>query len=380
MRIAALFVVISLTTSHLVTIEKAITSSAKEVNEEIRIESNEVIENIANKSPLITVEYEDIEMLEETEEVEEIVDLTQIYSYEVMLKDIDELIERYPNLEKKIIGKSRLGNDIIAIKLGTGKTNILIHSSHHAREWATTSIAMKMIEEYSKGEPEILNEVSMWFVPMVNPDGVILQQEGLEALPAILHDSLIDINQGSMDFKRWKANIAGVDLNRQYPAYRKEVKGTYSYANYSGKYPLMEPESFALYKFTLEITPEIVLSYHSSGEVIFHPTYMKDRYIAKGVSQLTGYSVQPLPPENLNGGYTDWFVKEFDKPALTIEIGESVKETNIPLEKIPGIWEKNKEVGLYIAEEAAKRSAKSSDKDSERRILIEEGDIYLLLR
>lgn len=58
----------------------------------------------------------------------------------------------------------------------------------------------------------------MWFVPMVNPDGVTLQQEELKAFPISLHASLLEMNEGSKNFKRWKANAKGIDLNRQYKA------------------------------------------------------------------------------------------------------------------------------------------------------------------
>lgn len=107
-----------------------------------------------------------------------------------MVRDISELEKAYPNLiSKRIIGQSVDGRNIYAVKLGKGKTEIMINGSHHAREYITTNLLMEMIDVYAyaysknlrvNGYPvrSILNNASIWFVPMVNPDGVTLVQKG----------------------------------------------------------------------------------------------------------------------------------------------------------------------------------------------------------
>ena len=72
------------------------------------------------------------------------------YTYQQMVKDIELLEMMYPDIiEKKIIGKSVEGRHIYAIKLGTGKKEVLINASHHAREHITTNLVMKMLDEYA---------------------------------------------------------------------------------------------------------------------------------------------------------------------------------------------------------------------------------------
>lgn len=72
------------------------------------------------------------------------------YTYQQMVKDIDLLEMMYPDIiEKKIIGKSVEGRHMYAIKLGTGKKEVLINASHHAREHITTNLVMKMLDEYA---------------------------------------------------------------------------------------------------------------------------------------------------------------------------------------------------------------------------------------
>ncbi|MBY0098505.1 M14 family metallopeptidase [Mesobacillus maritimus] len=305
----------------------------------------------------------------------QIVETDKIYTYEMLTENLIDFSQAYPNLiTYKSLTTTPKGRDLWAVKMGEGNTSILIHGAHHAREWMTSTLIMKMIETYADAykknlsvegfSPSILNEVSIWFVPMVNPDGVTLQQYGLDAFPSDLHPKLIKMNKGSLNFKRWKANLNGIDLNRQYPANWENLKGVQkkpSYQFYKGREPIEAEEVNALVDFTREIKPEIAVSYHSTGNVLFwgyhqwgltHTTeFTKDYYtIAEKVSELTGYKLEEPASYQQGGGYTDWFIQEFEKPALTIEIGSLIKENSLPLDAFPDIWKRNKMIGLFLAE------------------------------
>ncbi|MBD8071067.1 M14 family zinc carboxypeptidase [Bacillus sp. PS06] len=303
---------------------------------------------------------------------EKIVQTSQIYTYEKMLKDLYLLSEKYPNfIEYKTIGKSTLGKEIPAIKLGAGKQHVLFVGSHHGREWLTSTLLMKMIESYSEAyyqhtkvgqfDPRILDEVSIWFVPMLNPDGVDIQQKGMLAFPLIHQQLLLEMNGNDLNFKKWKANGIGIDLNRQYPAGWKEIKGDHpfqSYQYYKGTQPLEAVEVNALVRFILEEDPLISVAYHSAGRVIYWAykndknNVNRDKAIASKLSTLTGYSLAKPPKTAVGGGLTDWFITHYKRPAYTIEIGYRVKETNLPLSIFPEVWKRNNGVGLMIAEQA----------------------------
>lgn len=79
--------------------------------------------------------------------------------------------------EKISIGKSFLGNDIFHIKTGNGKKHILAWSQMHGNE-STGTRAMFDALEFLKLENEwsksILNEFTIHFIPMLNPDGSTL--------------------------------------------------------------------------------------------------------------------------------------------------------------------------------------------------------------
>lgn len=309
-----------------------------------------------------------------------IVNPKEIYTYESLKQDMLELSDQYPNLiTNTSLATTSYGRNIWAMRVGNGNTSILLHGAHHAREWMTSALLMKMAETYAEAykdnqkvdgfQPEILDEVSIWFVPMVNPDGVTLQQLGLYAFPTYIHTSLIEMNEGSMNFKRWKANVHGVDLNRQYPANWESLKGVHSKPNYQfykGSRPLEANEVKALVDFTYETKPEIAVSYHSSGNVLFwgihhwgltHTTIFTHDYysIAEKVSDITNYPIEEPEFHQQGGGFTDWFVEEFNKPALTVEIGSLIEDNSLPLVAFPQIWERNRGIGLLLAKKALER-------------------------
>ncbi|MBG9586575.1 M14 family zinc carboxypeptidase [Cytobacillus firmus] len=294
----------------------------------------------------------------------------EVYTYEKMQADIVELAKQYPDLiTYKVIGKSEYGRNIYAVSLGKGGTNIFINGSHHAREWMTTTLNMYMLEQYAsayKGGRTIagadvrthLNRTTMWFVPMVNPDGVTLQQFGLKAFPSSTHAGLIKMNAGSKDFKRWKANGKGVDLNRQYPADWANIKsnpGKPYYKNYKGSQPQSASEVKAIINFVNEIKPASALAYHSSGQILywkFHQTgalYDRDHQYAKNIGKMTGYSLVYPGARPSGGGFTDWFTSTYKLPGFTPEIGRYAGETSLPLSEFQSIWKQNQGVGLYVA-------------------------------
>jgi g-D-glutamyl-meso-diaminopimelate peptidase len=301
------------------------------------------------------------------------VNLTQTATYTSMTADIKELASKYPGLiTYKSLGKSAYGRDIWAVKLGKGDATVFYNGAHHAREWITTNITMEMIDQYANAYKNkakfegydvynLLNDVSIWFVPMVNPDGVTLQQFGPTAFPASARAGLKKMNNGSNNYKRWKATAQGIDLNRQYPAGWSNNHGptSPSYMNYRGTKPLQAIETKLLYDFTYYVDPEITLSYHSAGRILYwhynntKANYNRDYNMAKVLGSMTGYSlVKPSPGGG--GGYKDWFITAFKRPGFTLEVSYAVNETNPPLSVIPEEWKRNKKVGLYIANEGKK--------------------------
>lgn len=303
------------------------------------------------------------------------------YTYNRMKSDIKKLQEMYPDLiQYRVVGKSEYGRDIYAVGVGKGKATTFINGSIHAREWISTILNMYMIENYAKAyrnnssiqgykARSILKNTTIWFMPMVNPDGVTLQQSGLSAFPSKDRNKLIRYNNGSRNFKRWKANANGVDINRNFNMHWKTQPTSYpkspSYQNYGGPRANSEKETQTVVNFVKEIRPQMTINYHSSGQVIYwkyrqsRSNMNRDYKYARQISRLTSY---PLMEANngakeriSGGGFLQYFTETYKLPSITPELGPYAGQTNVsPSKHFDKIWEQNRAVGLYAARESYK--------------------------
>lgn len=161
----------------------------------------------------------------------EIVVTNVSYTYELLRMNLTALQKVYPFIELGNIGRSVLGRQIPYVKIGNGRKEIFYNASFHANEWITTPILMKFIEDFSKAivlnnnifnysATSLFNEVSLYIVPMVNPDGVDLVTGRLKTVDnAYKKAQEIANNFPAIPFPSgWKANIDGIDLNLQFPA------------------------------------------------------------------------------------------------------------------------------------------------------------------
>lgn len=92
-------------------------------------------------------------------------------------KDIVPLIEKLPFSVEKV-GESFEERDIYQIKMGSGKTKVLLWSQMHGDE-ATATMALFDIFNFFRGKNDgfdalrskILESCTLYYVPMLNPDG-----------------------------------------------------------------------------------------------------------------------------------------------------------------------------------------------------------------
>ncbi|MEK3734262.1 MULTISPECIES: M14 family metallopeptidase [Paenibacillus] len=264
-----------------------------------------------------------------------------------LVQDMERLSTLYPFIEWSEIGTSVLGKAIYAAKIGKGDRHLHINAALHANEWITAPCLLRFAEDYARSLHEgsglyghntgaWYSEYTLWLVPMANPDGVELVQEGAGPEHP-LHEQLLVWNGGRQDFRRWKANVNGVDLGDQFPAYwEEEVKrrGRQEPApqDYGGPSPLSEPEAQALYQHTLAISPVRAISLHSQGREIYwnyrDAEPPESEAWATRLGQAGGY--RPVKLTGSDAGYKDWFIQHFRRPGFTIEIGYGVNP--LPLE------------------------------------------------
>lgn len=275
--------------------------------------------------------------------------------------DVSSLTKAYPFLEREVVGYSVMGKPIEAIRFGEGERRLHLHAACHANEWITSLLAMTLLEDlaccYADGQPfgwldpqEVYSWYTLWLVPMVNPDGVELVVDGVtEQHP--WRERLLAWNGGSSDFQQWKANIRGVDLNDQYPAFweeecaRRAVPGP-GPRDYPGLAPLSEPEAQAMAAWTEHKDFETVLSLHTQGQEIYwnyrgyEPPHAEA--LARRLAKASGYEAVKL--EGSDAGYKDWFIYAFGRPGFTIEAGCGVNP--LPLTQLVDMYAEIK--SLYI--------------------------------
>ena len=272
-----------------------------------------------------------------------------MFGYKDLLHEVQLFCRN--GVETGIVGESELGQAMPYIFVGNKNGNyMIVQGAIHAREHLTALLVVDLAKHLVKNKNLPLFG-GIFFVPMVNPDGVRLCQEGV----GFVHNkerksNLLAIN-GSTDFSLWKANIDGVDLNVNFDARWGEGKqnGFYkSSQNYVGKTPFSARETRALARFTKQIKPCVTLSYHLKGEEIYwefgqtsHRRYRDKRY-AEAIARYTGYKTVSL--EGSVGGYKDWCIEQFKIPAYTIEVGNDAFPHPFPYEEFPTILRQNEDL------------------------------------
>ena len=291
------------------------------------------------------------------------------YTSELLNMNINALKTIYPFLNLSSIGSTVLGKTIQCIRFGTGQKEVFYCGSTHANEWITTVLLMKFLENLSKSyvnninifgynARELYNNISLYIVPMINPDGVDLVTGLLtENSWAYMNAQRISNSFPDIPFPNgWKSNIEGIDLNLQFPAgweQAKEIKYSQGFnkpapRDFVGYGPLTAPESVALYNFTLQHNFNLMITYHTQGRVIYYQyqnqTPTGSQELANTFAELSGYSIEQVPESSSFAGYKDWFILYYNKPGFTIEVG--IGTNPIPISQFAGIYREN--LGILI--------------------------------
>ncbi|MBO5715662.1 MAG: M14 family metallocarboxypeptidase [Clostridia bacterium] len=292
--------------------------------------------------------------------------ISEYFDHKNLEKTLIEIKNQYEFLEVGTLGNSIFGKNIPRLTLGKGKKSVIYIGAHHGMEWITSALLIQFVsdfcKEYKNGtnifdvSTRVLFETrKIHIVPMLNPDGVDYAIHGVNE-DNVIYNRLIKMND-STDFSHWQANARGVDLNHNYNAGFEEYKIVERIENincgatkYSGEYPESEPETRALCNFVRFERPELALTLHTQGEEIYYTSGEKSSAIslslAKTISRLTGYKISFPSGTAKYGGFTDWFIEEFDKPSFTLECG--LGENPLPFSDFEKIYYKIKRA-LFIA-------------------------------
>ena len=290
-------------------------------------------------------------------------------TYELCEKTILELVGEYPFCRSEVLTQTAFGRNLRTLVIGRGPRKVIYSAAHHANEWITTPVILKFVEEFAAAiksggkifgvdARELEQKVTIYTVPMVDPDGVDLVTGAIK--PGMMQYEIarrLADNYPTIPFPNgWKANLMGVDLNLQYPAgwlQAREIKFSQGFTrpgprDYVGRAPLNQLEARALAGYTEYIDPALVLAYHSQGKEIYWQFQDIEipgaRELGERFAQVSGYRLAEVAYESSFAGYKDWFIKTFRRPGYTIEVGEGTNP--LPLEQLDEIYRDN--LGILV--------------------------------
>ncbi len=275
---------------------------------------------------------------------------------------LEQLAQANPAARLEPLARTEFGRPILALTLGTGERRVLLSAAHHANEWLTATVLLRFAEELAEN-PDWQARATVTIVPMVDPDGVDLVTGAIgPGDPGYDRAAEFARSYPSIPFPLgWKANLNGVDLNLQYPAgwlTAREIKFAQGYTrpgprDYVGRFPLAQVEVQALADLTQRLDPDIVIAFHSQGEVIYWQyggiEVEGARALAEEFARVSGYALEDTPYASSFAGYKDWFIQFFRRPGFTIEVGRG--ENPLPLDQFDAVYAASRAILLAALED-----------------------------
>ena len=254
---------------------------------------------------------------------------------------IDSLAGANSRVSVDTVGRSYEGRPILAVKIGprgdaAARPNVLFVATHHAREWAATEMALRLIRHLATvtdaRTDSLVNLRDVWVVPVVNPDGYEY---------TFTNDRLWRKNRRphvgggtGVDLNRNHSNSWGLDNFGSSPDPLSEI--------YRGPSAASEPEVSALQQFHALHPPAVSVSYHTYAGLLLLPPGSVNGVLAADIDAyrvLAGTNARSAVLDHLpgsrrsfyapstawmlyptNGEYTDWASSTFGTVSINPEL------------------------------------------------------------
>ncbi len=266
------------------------------------------------------------------------------HDYDTLRREMYALVGKYPFMHIERLGKTSMGREILALKIGKRPAYTLYAAAFHGKERITAAVALRFAERVCEAVTvggnisgisarRMFADRGMIILPMVNPDGCDIAVNGAKGcLPN--PERIEKLCNG--DYSQWNANGRGVDINRNFDAgwqIQREIDerdGIVSAgpSRYGGTRPESEAETVALTSVCRRMNIACVMALHTQGEEIYWrygdrtPSYSERMARILGAS--SGYSVTEPQSNASHAGFKDWFINEFSRPGFTVELGRGV--------------------------------------------------------
>lgn len=283
------------------------------------------------------------------------------FDYEQSKKTVEALTKRFPFLSVDVVGRTCLGRAIFALTVGSKRNRVLLAGGFHGCEWLTSLVLFRFAERLcsaietksllcSVDISRAFTELGAVIIPCVNPDGVEIAVHGSSGARSAR--SFVESISGK-DFKRWNANAMGVDINHNFNAgwetlrRMEEEQGITGPAprQFGGFRPESESETKALTRLCRLVPFRQVMAVHSQGEELYwqygEETPAQAHMMAKILADSCSYRLVENAGLASHGGFKDWFISEFFRPAFTLEIGKG--ENPLPVSMLDEIYDRIEE-------------------------------------
>ena len=186
----------------------------------------------------------------------------------------------------EIIGHSTEGKPLDVYTFGHGTNErMIVTGIHGGDEWNTVTLANQLIKHLNQHPNIIPDNVKLYILPNLNPDG-----------EARAHNKYGRLNQN------------GVDLNRNFPVHWQkdwDRAGCWNYLPTSGgTEPGSEVETQALMKFIEDHHIQALISYHSAALGIFPGGLPWDGNSIRLAQSIADVSSYPFPPIDTGCAYS----------------------------------------------------------------------------
>lgn len=291
----------------------------------------------------------------------------EIFDYEKNKYYLQALCREYPFIKANVVSRTSLGRSIFSLSIGNEKNSVLYAGGFHGCEWISSLVLYRFVQRVANSMKtqttlcgielsKAFEQLGITVIPCVNPDGTEIAVHGTQSAKSLRHfvESI-----GADDFSKWNANALGVDINHNFSAgwdtLRKmeEESGIHgpSPRRFGGEYPESEAETKALTKLCRVSNFRQAIAVHSQGEELYwkyeNYTPVQSTMMAKILADSCSYKLVENSALASHGGFKDWFIKEFRRPAFTLEVGKG--ENPLPVSDLDKIYERIEEALVIFA-------------------------------
>ena len=284
-----------------------------------------------------------------------------LFDYEKSKSLIENLTRRFSFLSADVIGRSSTGRAIFSLSLGNKKNRVLLAGAFHGCEWLTSLVLFRFCERLcqsldKKSElcsvniSRAFSQLGLMIIPCVNPDGVEIAVHG--SIGAGSARRFVE-SLGCEEYSKWNANAAGVDINHNFNAGWEILRKMEEESGITGPAPRRfggyraesEAETKAVTRLCRLVPFRQAMALHSQGEELYwrygDDTPAQAHMMAKILADSCSYRLVENDGLASHGGFKDWFISEFYRPAFTMEIGKG--ENPLPIDELDAIYDRIEE-------------------------------------